>query len=99
VVTYDVTEGWRKLRNEKLHTLYSLPYIIRMISSKVFKWTGRSAHVGQKRSLYKISTGITERKRPRGRPRRRWEDTVKMGHKYIGGLSIWLMIRTSGKIL
>jgi hypothetical protein len=27
----EVSGGWRKLHNEKLHNLYSLPYIIRMI--------------------------------------------------------------------
>jgi hypothetical protein len=30
----EVTGDWRKLRNEKLHNLYSLPSIIRMIKSR-----------------------------------------------------------------
>jgi hypothetical protein len=29
----EVTGGWRKLHNEELHNLYSLPSIIRMIKS------------------------------------------------------------------
>jgi hypothetical protein len=30
----EMTGGWRKLHNEKLHDLYSSPSIIRMIKSK-----------------------------------------------------------------
>jgi hypothetical protein len=30
----EVTGEWRKLHNEKLHNLYSLPNIIRMIKSR-----------------------------------------------------------------
>jgi hypothetical protein len=32
-----VTEGWRKLRNEELHNLYSSPSIIRMLKSRRVK--------------------------------------------------------------
>jgi hypothetical protein len=34
----EVTGGWRKLHNEKLHNLYSLPNIIRMIKSMRMRW-------------------------------------------------------------
>jgi hypothetical protein len=30
----EVTEGWRKLHNEELHSLYSSPSIVRLIKSK-----------------------------------------------------------------
>jgi hypothetical protein len=39
----EVTGGWRKLHNEKLHNLYSSPSIIRIIKSRRIGW-GR--HVG-----------------------------------------------------
>jgi hypothetical protein len=39
-----VTGGWRKLHNEELHNLYSLPVIIRMIKLRRMRWTG---HLGQ----------------------------------------------------
>jgi hypothetical protein len=39
---YDVTGGWRKLHNEELHNLYSLPSIIKMIMSRM-KWAGHVA--------------------------------------------------------
>jgi hypothetical protein len=34
----EVTEDWRKLRNEELHNLYSSPSIIRMIKSRRMRW-------------------------------------------------------------
>jgi hypothetical protein len=36
----DVTGDWRKLHNEELHNLYSLPNIIRMMKSRRMRWTG-----------------------------------------------------------
>jgi hypothetical protein len=30
----EVTRGWRKLHNEKLHNWYSIPRIIRMMKSR-----------------------------------------------------------------
>jgi hypothetical protein len=38
-----VTGGWRKLRNEELHSLYSSPSIIRMIKSRNMRWAGHVA--------------------------------------------------------
>jgi hypothetical protein len=39
----EITEGWRKLRTEELHKLYSSPSIIRMIKSRRLRWTGQVA--------------------------------------------------------
>jgi hypothetical protein len=39
---------------------------------------------GQKRNAYRISLGKPEGKRPLGRPRRRWEDNIRMDLKEIG---------------
>jgi hypothetical protein len=39
----DVMEGWRKLHNEELHGLYSLPSMIRMITSRRMRWAGHVA--------------------------------------------------------
>jgi hypothetical protein len=39
----EVMEDWRKLHNEELHNLYSLPNIIRMIKSRRMRWAGHLA--------------------------------------------------------
>jgi hypothetical protein len=60
---------WRKLHNEELHNLCSLPNIIRMIKSRRMRWAGHVARMGDKRNAYRILVGKPEGKRPIGRPR------------------------------
>jgi hypothetical protein len=40
--------------------------------------------MGEKRTAYRILVGNPERKRPMGRPRRRWVDNIKMDVRAIG---------------
>ena len=40
---------------------------------------GTCSTFGEKTCVYRILVGKPERKRPLGRPRRRWEDNIKMG--------------------
>jgi hypothetical protein len=42
----EMTGGWRKLSNEKLHNLYSSPSIIRMIESRRIIWAEHVARMG-----------------------------------------------------
>jgi hypothetical protein len=65
----EVTGDWRKLHNEELHNLYSLPDIIRMIKSRRMGWAGHIAHTGEKRNACRNLKGKPEGKRPLGRPR------------------------------
>jgi hypothetical protein len=44
----EITGGWRKLRNEKLHNLYSSPNIIRMMKSRRVRWAGYVARAGRR---------------------------------------------------
>jgi hypothetical protein len=37
------------------------------------------ARMGERRDVYRVLVGRPEGKRPLGRPRRRWEDSTKMG--------------------
>jgi hypothetical protein len=74
----EVMGDWRKLHNEELHNLYSSPNIIRMIKSGRMRWAGHVARIGEKRKAYRILVGKPEGKRPRGRPRRRWVDNIKI---------------------
>jgi hypothetical protein len=73
----EVRGCWRKLHNEELHNLYSSPSIIRMIKSRRMRWAGHIAGIVTKRNAYKTLAGKPERKRPLGRPRRRWENNIK----------------------
>jgi len=43
------------------------------------------ARMGQERGLYRVLIGKPEEKRPLGRPRRRWEDNIKMTLQEVGG--------------
>jgi hypothetical protein len=74
----EVTGEWRKLHNEELHNLYSSPDIIRQIKSWRMRWAGHVARMGEGRNVYRVLVGKPEGKRPLVRPRRRWEDGVKM---------------------
>jgi hypothetical protein len=40
--------------------------------------------MGEERKVYKVLVGKPEGKRPRGRPRRRWEDGIRMDVRDIG---------------
>jgi hypothetical protein len=74
----EVTEKWRKLHNEELNDLYSLPNIVRVVNSRRMRWAGNVACMGEERGVHRVLVGKPERRRPLGRPRRRWEDNIKM---------------------
>jgi hypothetical protein len=75
----DEVEGeWRKLHNRELHDFYSSPDIISSIKSRRMSWAGHVARMGGGRNVCRVSVGKPEGKRPLGRPRRRWEDGIKM---------------------
>jgi hypothetical protein len=73
-----VTGEWRKLHNEELRDLYSLPSIIRIIKWRRMGWAGHVARLGAKRNAYSLLVGKPEGKRPLGRPRRRLVINIKM---------------------
>jgi hypothetical protein len=80
---YEVMGGWRKLHNEELHGFYSSPSIIRVITARRIRWAGHVARMGEMRGAYNILVGRPKGMRPLGRPRRRWEDNIKMDLKEI----------------
>jgi hypothetical protein len=49
-----VTGGWRKLHNEELHRLYSSPSIIRMIKSRMMRWSGHVTRMGEEECIENI---------------------------------------------
>jgi hypothetical protein len=75
--------SWRKLHNDELHSLYSSPNIIKAIKSKRIRWARHVARMGEGRGVYRVLVG-PEGQRPLGRPRRMWEDNIKMDLREIG---------------
>ena len=52
----DITGEWRRLRNEELYALYTLPNI-RVIKSRRLRWAGHVARMGERRGAYKVLVG------------------------------------------
>jgi hypothetical protein len=69
----------------KLNDLYSLPNIVQVVKSRRMRWAGHVARVGEDRGVHRVLVGKPEGKRPLGRPRRRWEDNIKMNFQEVGG--------------
>jgi hypothetical protein len=89
----EVTGEWRKLHNGELHILYSFPDIIRQIKSRRMRWTGHVARMEEERNVYKVLMGKPEGKKPLGRPKRRWEDGIRMHLREIGWGSVdWIKV-------
>ena len=55
----EVTGEWRKLYNEELSDLYSLPNIVRVVKSRRMRWAGHVARMGQGREGAQGSGGET----------------------------------------
>ena len=86
--------------NEELNDLHSSPSIVRLIKPRRIGWAGHVARMEEGRGVHNVLVGKPEGKRPLGRPRRRWEDNIKMDLEEVGrGLGIgwsWLRIGTGG---
>jgi len=80
----EVTGEWRRLNNEELNDLYSSPNIVRVIKSRIMRWPGHVARMGEERGVYRVMVGKPERRRPLGRPRRRWVDNIRMDLQEVG---------------
>ena len=52
--------------------------IVQVIKSRGMMWAGHVARIVERRGVYKILVGKPEGKRQLGRPRRKWDDNIKM---------------------
>jgi len=87
----EVTGEWTKLHNEEMNDLYSLPNIMRVVKSRLMRWAGHVARMGEDRGVHRVLVGKPEGKRPLGKPRRRWEDNIKMDLQEVGeGRGDWM---------
>jgi len=81
----------RRLHNEELNDLYSSPNIVRVIKSRIIRWAGHVARMGEERGVCRILVGKPEGRRPLGRPRRRWVDNIRMDLQEVGcGYMDWI---------
>jgi hypothetical protein len=73
----EVTGKWRKLHNEELNGLYSLPNIVRVTKSRRLRWAAHVAHMGEGRGVYRV---LVEKLRERDR----WADPGVDGKIILG---------------
>jgi hypothetical protein len=74
----EVIGGWREVYDEELHNFHSSSDIIKTIKSNRMRWAGHVARMGAMRTAYKVLVGKPYGKIPLERPRRRWEDHIKV---------------------
>ena len=55
-----------------------------MIKSRKIGWAGQVARLGKRRGVYRVLVRKREEKRSLGRPRRRWEDNIKIDVQEVG---------------
>ena len=65
-------------------TMNRSPNIVRVIKSRRLRWAGHVARMEEGRSVFRVLTDKPIGKRPLGRPRRRWEDNIRMDLEEIG---------------
>ena len=58
----------------------------RVVKSRPMRWAGHVARMGEDRGVHRVLVGKPEGKGPLGRPRRRWEDNIKMDLQEFGGV-------------
>jgi len=64
--------------------------LINKIEKNEMGWTC-GAYGGEERGVYRVLVGKPERKRPLGRPRRRWVDNIRMDLQEVGcGYMDWI---------
>jgi hypothetical protein len=66
---------------------------IRKIKSRRMRWAGHVARMGEEREVYKVLVKKLEGRRPLEKPRRRWEDEIRMHLGKTGWGSVeWIQL-------
>jgi hypothetical protein len=80
----EVTGEWRRLHNKELYVVFSSPNIIWVIKSRRLRWAGQVACMRERRGAYKVLVSKPEERWSLERPRRRWEDHIKIYIREVG---------------
>jgi hypothetical protein len=59
---------------------------VRVVKSRRTRWVEHVAGMGEGIGVHRVLVGQPEGRRPLGRPRRRWEDTIKRNLQEVGGV-------------
>ena len=70
---------WRRLQNKELHSLYRSTTTVRVIKSR--RLAGHVAWMEEGRSAFNILTGTLTGNMPLGKPRRSWDDNIRINIK------------------
>jgi hypothetical protein len=82
----EVIGEWRKLHNEEFSDLYSS---LTVIKKNETGWV--CSRYEERRGAYRVVVGKHDRKRPLGRPRRWWENNIKIDLQKMGcGSMDWM---------
>jgi hypothetical protein len=67
------------------------PNIIRRYIDHTMRWAGHVARMREGKGVYRVLVGKPKGKRPLERPRRRWEDNIRMDFQEVGlGYEDWI---------
>jgi len=80
----EVAGGWRRLHKEMLHNLYASPNSVRVVKSRRTIWARHVARMRKMRNAYNIFVGKRRGNRPFERPKRRYEDNIRMDVREMG---------------
>ena len=76
--TKEINGLWRLKTNEELDELIKRKNVIRFIKSERLKWLGHVERMPNEREVTRIYKWKPLAPRPKGRPKNRWEDDVRM---------------------
>jgi len=80
---------WRIRHNAELYNLYQNPNVITDIKLRRLQWAGHVIRMSEERIPKKLLTGRLYKDRPKGRPKKRWEDGVKEDSVNMIGVRNW----------